>query len=96
MKLQRFGCGIIDLVLLRSAICGGCFLAYLLSMISSYFKCGVCEMAKSHRTSFQPSLNKSSIPFMILHSDVWGPSNIATLGGAHWFVTFIDDCTHMT
>ena len=51
-------------------------------------------MAKSHRTSFPPSLNKSSIPFMIIHSDVWGPSNTATLGGAHWFVTFIDDCTH--
>ena len=25
----------------------------------SQFKCDVCEMAKSHRTSFPPSLNKS-------------------------------------
>ena len=33
---------------------------------------------------------------MIVHSDVWGPSKIATLGGAHWFVTFIEDCTRMT
>jgi len=33
---------------------------------------------------------------MIVHSDVWGPSKIATIGGAHWFVTFIDDCTRMT
>lgn len=49
----------------------------------SNFKCGVCEMPKSHRTSFSPSLNKSSIPFMIIHSDVWGPSKTATLGGAH-------------
>jgi len=62
----------------------------------SQFKCDVCEMAKSHRTSFPPSFNKSTIPFMIVHSDVWGPSKIATLGGAHWFVTFIDDCTRMT
>ncbi|KAM2438173.1 hypothetical protein ACFX1W_015194 [Malus domestica] len=53
-------------------------------------------MAKSHRTSFPPSLNKSTVPFMIVHSDVWGPSKVATLGGAHWFVTFIDDCTRMT
>ncbi|KAM1195307.1 hypothetical protein ACFX2J_021817 [Malus domestica] len=49
----------------------------------SNLKCGVCEMAKSHRTSFPPSLNKSSIPFMIIHFDVWGPSKTATLGGAH-------------
>ncbi|BBH01411.1 hypothetical protein Prudu_011666 [Prunus dulcis] len=62
----------------------------------SQFKCDVCEMAKSHRTSFPPSSNKSIIPFMIVHSDVWGPSKIPTLGGAHWFVTFIDDCTRMT
>ena len=41
-------------------------------------------------------MNKSSVPFMIIHSDVWGPSKTATFGGAHWFVTFIDDCTRMT
>ena len=62
----------------------------------SDFKCGVCEMAKSHHTSLPPSLNKSSIRFMIIHSDVWGPSKAATLGDAHWFVTFIDDCTCIT
>lgn len=33
---------------------------------------------------------------MIIHSDVWGSSKCTTLGGARWFVTFIDDCTHMT
>ena len=33
---------------------------------------------------------------MIIHSDVWGPSKVTTLGGSHWFVTFIDDCTRMT
>ncbi|KAM1763339.1 hypothetical protein ACFX11_002688 [Malus domestica] len=53
-------------------------------------------MAKSHRTSFPPNFNKSIVPFMIVHSDVWGPSKIATLGSAYWFVTFIDDCTRMT
>lgn len=62
----------------------------------SSFKCDVCELAKSHRVSFPLSMNKSSIPFMVLHSDVWGPSKVATLGGSRWFVTFIDDCTRMT
>ncbi|KAK2975037.1 hypothetical protein RJ640_002466 [Escallonia rubra] len=62
----------------------------------SSFQCEVCELAKSHRVSFPLALNKSPDPFMIIHSDVWGPSNINSLGGSHWFVTFIDDCTRMT
>ena len=33
---------------------------------------------------------------MVIHSNVWGPSKISTLGGSCWFVTFIDDCTRMT
>ena len=62
----------------------------------SSFRCEVCELAKSHRASFPLTLNKSPVPFMILHSDVWGPSKVTTLGGSRWFVTFIDDCTKMT
>ncbi|KAM7463370.1 hypothetical protein LguiA_031491 [Lonicera macranthoides] len=38
----------------------------------SIFHCEICELAKSRRTSFEPSLSKSSVPFMIIHSDVWG------------------------
>ena len=57
----------------------------------SIFKCDVCELAKSHRASFLLVLNKSPVP-----SDVWRPSKVPTLGGSHWFVTFIDDCTRMT
>ena len=60
------------------------------------FKCDVCELAKSHRASLPLTLNKSPVPFMIIHSDVWGPSKFATLDGSRWFVTFIDDCTRMT
>ena len=32
----------------------------------------------------------------MIHSNVWGPSLVSTLYGICWFVTFIDDCTHMT
>ena len=46
------------------------------------FKCEVCELAKSHRASFPLTLNKSSVPFMVIHSDGWGPSKISTLGGS--------------
>lgn len=62
----------------------------------SSFHCDTCELAKSHRASFPLRLNKSPFPFMIIHSDVWGPSKVTTLGGSRWFVTFIDDCTRMT
>ncbi|XP_062028861.1 uncharacterized protein LOC133744845 [Rosa rugosa] len=62
----------------------------------AYFRCDVCELAKSHRISYSPSLNKSPIPFMKIHSDVWGPAKIPSFSGARYYVTFIDDCTRMT
>ena len=62
------------------------------------FRCDICELAKSHRASFPLILNKSLLPFMVIHSDVWvwGPYRVPTLSGSHWFVNFIDDCTKMT
>jgi len=69
----------------------------------SSFKCDVCELAKSHHVSFPLSLNRSSVSFMVIHLDVWGPfrclggpSNVPILSGSHWFVTFIDDYTRIT
>lgn len=63
---------------------------------ASDFHCETCVLAKSHRISYPLRLNKSSMPFMIVHSDVWGPSRVLTISGFKWFVTFIDDCTMMT
>ena len=62
----------------------------------SDFKCDICELAKSHRVPFPISMNKSHVPFMVIHSDVWGPANTSSLSGARWFVSFIDDQTRMT
>ena len=36
----------------------------------STFQCDTCDLAKSHRIPYLPSLNKSSIPFAVIHSDV--------------------------
>jgi len=60
------------------------------------FHCDVCELAKRHRAFFQLFLNKSPLPFIVIHSDVWSPSKVTTLSGSRWFVTFIDDCTRIT
>jgi hypothetical protein len=62
----------------------------------SKFTCNTCILAKSHRVSYPVSMNKSTISFALIHSDVWGPSPITTAFGHRWFVIFIDDCTRMT
>ncbi|CAL8115435.1 unnamed protein product [Prunus armeniaca] len=78
--------------------------SYLRRLLPSLFNgineldlhCEVCILAKSHRASFPPSMNKRPFPFDLVHSDVWGPSPVVTSSGLRWFVTFIDDCTRMT
>ncbi|KAL6319103.1 hypothetical protein AAG906_001576 [Vitis piasezkii] len=55
------------------------------------FKCDTCILAKSHRASYPLSMNKSMIPFDLIHSDVWGPSPVTTSSGHRWFVIFVDD-----
>ena len=60
------------------------------------FHCDTCELDKSHRISYSPSLNKSSEPFEVIHSNVWGPAKVPSISGARYFVTFIDECTRMT
>jgi hypothetical protein len=63
---------------------------------SSSLKCNVCILAKSHRTSYPLSLNKSTKPYELIHSDVWGPALITTQSGIQWFIMFVGDCTRMT
>lgn len=57
------------------------------------FHCETCILAKSHRVNFSLSSNKNSVPFALIHSDVWGPAPVTSSSGYRWFVTFIDDCT---
>jgi hypothetical protein len=46
------------------------------------FHCEVCELAKHKRVSFPVSNKRSSIPFYLIHSDIWGPSTIPNVSGA--------------
>ena len=55
------------------------------------FHCDTCELAKSHRISYSPSLNKISKPFEVIHSDVWSLAKVPSISGARYFVTFIDN-----
>ena len=57
--------------------------------------CDICELAKHKRVFFLVSNKRTSIPFALIHSDIWGPSTVHNVSGARWFVSFIDDCTRM-
>jgi hypothetical protein len=76
------------------------YMKYLFSALFSNIspcnlKCETCILAKSHRANYPLSLNKSTVPFALIHSDVWGPSPVTTISGFCWFVIYIDDCTRM-
>ena len=62
-------------------------------MSVKHLHCDVCELAKHKHAYFQISNKRTNVPFSVIHSDIWGPSTISNIFGAHWFVSFIDDCT---
>ncbi|TXG53094.1 hypothetical protein EZV62_022263 [Acer yangbiense] len=55
--------------------------------------CSGCKLAKFSALPFNQSISSSLAPFDLVHSDVWGPSLVATKGGSRYYVSFIDDCT---
>ena len=56
--------------------------------------CSGCKLAKFSALFFNRSISVSSSPFDLIHSDVWGPSPVATKGGSRYYISFIDDHTH--
>ena len=58
--------------------------------------CDHCELAKYTRAVFPISGIRSSKPFVLIHSDVWGLCSTNTLMGNRWFVTFIDCFSRVT
>ena len=58
--------------------------------------CNVCVLAKHRHASFSISNKKVSIPFALVHSDIWGLATISNISGSRWFVSFIYDCTQIT
>ncbi|PKU70208.1 Retrovirus-related Pol polyprotein from transposon TNT 1-94 [Dendrobium catenatum] len=58
---------------------------------SSSFQCDSCNVAKSHKLSFNSNERKNSTPFALVHSDVWGPAPLPSMSGYNYYVLFIDD-----
>lgn len=57
--------------------------------------CDVCIRAK-HRQHFERTrVTRSTIPFELIHSDLAGPFK-PSIGGATYYLLYIDDCTRYT
>ena len=70
---------------------------YLLFSSLSSLNCESCQYAKLHRVHLSPRVNKrASTTFELVHSDVWGPSLVLSPTKFKYFVTFVDDFSHVT
>ncbi|RVW49230.1 Retrovirus-related Pol polyprotein from transposon TNT 1-94 [Vitis vinifera] len=64
----------------------------LLGSVSKYnFDCTSCQLGKQPALPFNNSDSISKSIFELIHSDVWGPSPVASIDGSRYFVVFIDD-----
>ena len=53
--------------------------------------CEECVLGKQTKISFGIGEHKAKAVLEYVHTDVWGPSPCQSLGGARYFVSFIDD-----
>lgn len=65
------------------------YMKYLFSNLFTHksmidLTCDTCILAKSHRTTYPLNMNKSHVPFALIHFDVWGPSPVSTVSGIRW------------
>lgn len=57
--------------------------------------CETCVEGKHHRSPFKSNgVTRAKKPLGLVHSDVCGKIGTKSLGGANYFLTFIDDKTH--
>ena len=53
--------------------------------------CKFCIMGRQRRVAFSTSQHKTRGLLDLIHTDVWELSPVASIGGARYYVTFIDD-----
>ncbi|KAH9753759.1 hypothetical protein KPL71_015193 [Citrus sinensis] len=53
--------------------------------------CEHCVVGKKTRVKFGTANHDTRKILEYIHSDVWGPTKTASIGGSHYFVTFVDD-----
>ena len=58
--------------------------------------CLVCPLAKQTRSPFPSSEISTKSPFEMIHVDIWGGYKVASISGARYFLTIVDDFTRCT
>ena len=59
--------------------------------------CENCVYGKQRRVRFlKVGKEKKGEKLKLVHSDVWGPTQVSSLGGSRYYVIFIDDSTQKT
>ena len=53
--------------------------------------CEHCVVCKKTRVKFGTANHDTREILEYVYSDVWGPTKTASIGGNHYFVTFVDD-----
>lgn len=53
--------------------------------------CETCDECKIHQLPYKSSTKREKEKLGLVHSDICGPMSVPSLGGARYFITFIDD-----
>ena len=57
--------------------------------------CGDCSFGKKKHVTFDVGRPRATEFLEYVHSYVWGPTPIVSLGGASFFILFVDDFSCM-
>jgi hypothetical protein len=55
--------------------------------------CEACQFGKQTMNVFPHDENVSKKALDVVHSNVWGPNKMMSMGGCRYYVSFIDDHT---
>ena len=61
------------------------------SVSTKNFDCISCQLGKQPVLPFNTNESISTDIFDLIHSDVWGPSPVSSIGESQYFVVFVDD-----
>eukprot|EP00253_Pinus_taeda_P007785 PITA_07785 len=91
---QRFGhINLQDLILLKNkGMVDG-----LPALHNVKLQCDGCALGKMHRDEFPMHDNRKQRDILeLVHTDICGPMQTRSLGGAYYFLLFVDDCTRFS